>query len=69
MYKTIRKIIDMAAEVEDYEMAEQISNLIENLATTCNCHSDWRNIGERLAGEYRDTQWVYDNLKLYDYEG
>lgn len=69
MYETIHKMIDMAAEVEDYEMAEQISNLIEKLATTCNCPSDWRDIGERLAGVYRDTQWVYDNLKLYNYEG
>lgn len=43
-------------------------NLIDEMAVTINCPCNWRDIGEELAEEYRDDDWVMDNCRLYEYE-
>lgn len=69
MFEIICRMIELADESKDYEMTDEIRALIEMLATTINCPSDWRDIGKRLANKYRENAEIYDNFLLYDYEG
>lgn len=43
-------------------------NLIDKMAVTINCPSNWRDIGEELAEGYQGDEWVMENCKLYEYE-
>ena len=43
-------------------------DLIEQMATTINCPSNWRNIGEMLVEKYKDNKMAYDELQLWNYE-
>lgn len=38
------------------------------MTVTINCPSNWRDIGEELAEEYKGNDWVMENCKLYEYE-
>lgn len=71
MYKVICEMIERANRKEDYELIENVARIIDTLASTINAPSDWRNIGERLYREYKDSydsQWIYDELRLWEYE-
>ena len=62
-YKENLKFID-----EAYELLRFVRNLIEQMALTINCPSNWRNIGTELAEEYKDNTWIFDELELWNYE-
>lgn len=68
MKETIIKMIELAAQSKNYDMLDQIKELILEFALTYNCPSDWRSIGSELAKMYQDNQWVYDNLELWNHE-
>ncbi len=62
-YKENLKFID-----EAYELLRFTRDLIEQMATTINCPSNWRNIGTELAEEYKNNTWIFDELELWNYE-
>jgi hypothetical protein len=53
---------------EAREMLQFVRDLIEQMALTINCPSDWRNIGSELAEEYKENTWIFDELELWNYE-
>lgn len=69
MEKIISDMIEQAEVNEDLELLEYARRLVEELADTINCPSNWRNIGEQLAQKYKDNDWVYSYMQLYYYEG
>ena len=69
MEKIISDMIEQAEANEDLELLEYARRLVEELADTINCPSNWRNIGKQLAQKYKDNDWVYSYMQLYYYEG
>lgn len=71
MKETIKNLINIAEKTENidtkYEILEEVKNLIYQLATTYNCPSNWRDIAEELAEEYKNNSFVYETLQLWDY--
>ena len=61
-YKEIIKNID-----EAYELIRFTRDLIDKFAETINCPSNWRDIGSKIAEEYKDNSWVSDELELWNY--
>lgn len=61
-YKEIIGSID-----EAYDLIRFVRDLIDKLACTINCPSNWRSIGEELADEYKNNSWIYDELELWNY--
>lgn len=53
---------------ESRELLHFAAQLIEQMALTINCPSNWRNIGSELRQEYRDDTWIFDELELWNYE-
>lgn len=53
---------------EALELIRFVKDLIEEFADTINCPSNWRSIGEELAEEYKDNNWIYEELGLWNYE-
>lgn len=53
---------------ESYDLLRFVRDLIEQMALTINCPSNWRSIGEQLVEEYKDNSWVFDELELWNYE-
>lgn len=67
MEQTIRNMINQAETEENYSLIEYARQIVDELATTINCPSNWRNIGEKLAEEYYSDSWVYENMELWNY--
>lgn len=67
MEQTIRNMINQAETEENYSLIEYAKQIVDKLATTINCPSNWRNIGEKLADEYDYDSWVYENMELWNY--
>jgi hypothetical protein len=75
MENIIKSMIEKAIyydNLEQYdearEMLQFVRDLIEQMALTINCPSDWRNIGSELAEEYKENTWIFDELELWNYE-
>ena len=71
----IREMIEKARyydSLENYDEAREmlyfVRDLIQQMATTINCPSNWRDIGTELAEEYKDNSWIFDELELWNYE-
>ena len=56
MEQTIKNMINQAETEENYSLIEYARQIVDELATTINCPSNWRNIGEKLAEEYYKTE-------------
>ena len=69
MEQTIRNMINQAETEENYSLIEYARQIVDELAITINCPSNWRNIGEKLAEEYDSDSWVYENMELWNYIG
>lgn len=67
MEQTIRNMINQAETEENYSLIEYAKQIVDELATTINCSSNWRSIGEKLADEYDSDSWVYENMELWNY--
>lgn len=75
MKNVVKNIIETAQERKnngEYDTAfflgDIAKDLIDEMANTINCPSNWRDIGEELAEEYRNNDWVMENCKLYEYK-
>ena len=75
MKNIVKSIIETAQECKDggnydaaFSLADIAKNLIDEMAGTINCPSNWRDIGEELAEEYQSDDWGMENCKLYEYE-
>ena len=68
MEQTIRNMINQAETEENYSLIEYAKQIVDELATTINAPSNWRDIGTELAAEYKDNSWVFDELELWNYE-
>lgn len=53
---------------EAYDLLKFVRDLIEQMASTINCPSNWRDIGEMLMEKYKDNKMVYNELQLWNYE-
>ena len=60
-------MIIRAVENNDFALADDAYNLLLELAGTFNAPSNWRDIGEELAEEYSDNDWIMDNCRLYEF--
>lgn len=67
MEKVVKDMIDCANIHRDYEMANAVYELLSQFATTFNCPSNWRDLGEQMAKEYDGNDWVVENCKLWDF--
>ena len=67
MEQTIRNMINQAETEENYSLIEYAKQIVDELATTINAPSNWRDIGEKLADEYNSDSWVYENMELWNY--
>ena len=56
----IRNILDKAYEEKDLDLANIANDLMEKLANTFNCPSNWRNVLEELYKEYKDNEWIIE---------
>lgn len=68
MEQLITNMIADAEGKEDYELIKYVKELISEFASTINCPSNWREIGETLAETYKSDTWVYEELELWNYE-
>lgn len=75
MENIIREMIEKAIyydNLEHYdearEMLQFVRDLIEQMAMTINCPSNWRSIGTELAEKYKNNSWIFDELELWNYE-
>ena len=53
---------------ESRELLQFAAQLIEQMALTVNCSSNWRSIGIELAEEYKDNTLIFNELELWNYE-
>ena len=53
---------------ESRELLQFASQLIEQMAMTINCPSNWRSIGIEIAEEYKDNTLIFNALELWNYE-
>lgn len=73
MKEAIKNLIKIAEKTKDiniqYEILQEVRNLIKDFAITINCPSNWRDIGRELAEEYNTTEycWIYEELQLWGY--
>lgn len=65
MKNIVKSIIETAQECKNggeydtaFSLADIAKNLIDEMAGTINCPSNWRDIGEELAEEYQGNDWV-----------
>ena len=67
MENIIDDMIASAYRHHDYEMAAMVYKLMSEFAVTANCPSNWRDIGEVMAGKYNGNDWIEENCKLYEF--
>lgn len=68
MKEIIIEMITKAENEQDFDLAKIAKNLIDELAGTYNAPSDWRNVGEEIAKEYKNNSWIYEAMDLWEYE-
>ncbi len=67
MENIIREMIKHARDHHDSEMADFAYQLMNEMAITSNCPSNWRDIGENMKSEFSGDDWVEENCKLWDF--
>ena len=71
-YHYFSQYVECLLFLENYDEAREllyfVRDLIQQMATTINCPSNWRDIGTELAEEYKDNSWIFDELELWNYE-
>lgn len=72
MERIIKRLVRIAEITEDFDTKEailkEIRDIINEFAITYNCPSNWRDIGENLAEEYKNNHDIFETLRLWEYE-
>lgn len=68
METVIRDMIECVDLLRDEEMANAVYKLLSTFASTINCPSNWRDLGEQMAVEYAGNDWIMENCRLWDFE-
>lgn len=58
MKDIIREMLMLAAEEKHFELASLVNDLLYQLEITANAPSNWRDICEELAKEFKDDVWL-----------
>lgn len=66
MKDIIRRLLIMASEEQNLELAEIASDLMGELASTYNTPSNWRDILDELHEEFIDNEWLMNSV--YEFE-
>ena len=64
----IRMMINQAETEENYSLIGYAKQIVDELADTINAPSNWRSIGEELANEYDESDWVYEEMELWNHK-
>lgn len=67
MEKIIREIIMQADDEKNFDLIRWVKDILDEFASARNCPPNWQSIGAKLAGEYPEDSWVYENLELYNF--
>ncbi len=67
MENIIQDMIEAAWRHNDREMATHAYKIMSEFASTFNCPSDWRDIGEKMAAHFQGNTWIEENCMLYDF--
>lgn len=67
MEEIVKEIIEQAEDERNFTLICLVRDILAMFATTINCPVDWRCIGRKLAMEYDEDSWMYDNLDLHKY--
>lgn len=68
MKDIIIEMITKAEDEQDFDLVKIAKKLIDELAETYNAPSNWRDIGEEIAQEYKNNSWIYEAMNLWEYE-
>ena len=68
MKSIIKNMINQAETEENYSLINYAKQIVDELATTINAPSNWRSIGEELANEYDESDWVYEEMELWNHK-
>ena len=68
MKDIIKRMIEQAEIEEDYALINYAKQIVDELAMTFNAPSNWRDIGEELANEYDESDWVYEEMELWNHK-
>ena len=72
MKEAIKNLINIAEQTDNFDtqqaILEQIEGILSTLSYTINAPSNWRNIAEELAEEYKDNHDIYEALHLWEYD-
>ena len=60
MKEIIKNMLDKAFEENDLDLANISNDLMDKLASTVNCPSNWRNILDELYEEYKDNECIIE---------
>lgn len=66
MKDIIRRLLIMASEEQNLELAEIASDLMGEFAGTYNAPSNWRDILDELHEEFIDNEWLMNSV--YEFE-
>lgn len=68
MKSIIKNMINQAETEESYSLITYAKLIVDKLADTINAPINWRNIGEELANEYDESDWVYEEMELWNHK-
>lgn len=68
MEQAVFDMVRQAADSQDYKLAEYARRIVDALSLTVNAPSNWRSIGARLEEMYRTSAWIYETMRLWEYE-
>lgn len=60
MKEIIKNMLDKAYNEKDLDLANIANDLMDKIASTANCPSNWRSILDELYEEYKDNEWIIE---------
>lgn len=67
MKEIIQRMIQLAEDKRDYEMIDQIGELMEKLALTSNAPSNWRIIGAEIMRDLPIKSFAKENFYKFGF--
>ncbi|MDD3225861.1 MAG: hypothetical protein PHX70_14375 [Clostridium sp.] len=78
MKNNLKTLITMSEKISDLskdyeidkcieELRDKIKDIIYSFMDTINCPSNWRDIGEKLAQDFKDKNYIMENYELWNF--